>query len=65
MQGDNVYNLNRELFKVLNMIKGIEVEMNNPRKGLIIQYEGKVFRLEAIEMAGVDSIEKAFKIIPN
>ena len=65
MQGDNVYNINRELFKVLNMIKGMEVGMNNPRKGLIIQYEGKIFRLEPIELVGVNNIEEAFKILPN
>lgn len=65
MIGDNVYDLNNDLFKVLNLCKLFEVGMTNPRKGLVVQYKDKVFRLEPIELVGVNNIEEAFKILPN
>ena len=51
----------QKLFTALNMIKGFEVGMINPRKGLYIFYNSKVYRLEPVEIAGVTTIEEVFK----
>lgn len=51
----------QKLFTALNMIKGFEVGMINPRKGLYIFYNSKVYRLEPVEIAGVTSIKEVFK----
>ena len=51
----------QKLFTALNMIKGFEVGMINPRKGLYIFYNSKVYRLEPVEIAGVTTLKKYLK----
>lgn len=51
----------QKLFTALNMIKGFEVGMINPRKGLYIFHNSKIYRLEPVEIAGVTTIEEVFK----
>ena len=51
----------QKLFTALNMIKGFEVGMINPRKGLYIFHNSKIYRLELVEIAGVTTIEEVIK----
>ena len=56
-----MYDLVQKLFSALNIIKGFEVGMINPRKGLYIFYNSKVYRLEPVEICGVTTIEEVFE----
>ena len=51
----------QKLFTALNMIKGFEVGMINPRKGLYIFHNSKVYRLEPVEIAGATTIQEVLK----
>ena len=51
----------QKLFTALNMIKGFEVGIYNPRKELYIAYNSKVYRLEPVEIAGATTIQEVLK----